>query len=315
MKIKDLFYVHYGINLELNNCELVDKHYKNGVNFVARTSENNGVVGKVKLIFDKKPQLSGTITCAGGGSVLSTFLQMEPYYSGRDLYILTPKNEMSINEKLFWCMCIKNNAYRYSYGRQANKTLKDIELPDEIPEWVNNTKILPISTNNTNANYSFNTTTWEEFKISDFFDVMRGERIVKNIDYKTFKTTEYKYPVITSSKKNNGVDGYYLENNCKGNTLVCGGEASGLFTTYQANECWVMDRARIFTPNINMNVYIALFFVTIMNKNQYKYSYGRSANPDDIKNLTLKLPVKIDKQPNWIYIENYIKSLAYADKI
>lgn len=25
------------------------------------------------------------------------------------------------NEKLFYCMCIQKNAYRYSYGRQENK--------------------------------------------------------------------------------------------------------------------------------------------------------------------------------------------------
>jgi hypothetical protein len=42
---------------------------------------------------------------------------------------------MRLEEKLFYCHCIKMNAYRYQYGRQANKTLKDIELPD-LPEWL-----------------------------------------------------------------------------------------------------------------------------------------------------------------------------------
>ena len=63
---------------------------------------------------------------ASGGSVLSTFYQDEPFYSGRDLYILKEKVPMSKLTKLFLCIVLKKNAYRYAYGRQANKTLKNI---------------------------------------------------------------------------------------------------------------------------------------------------------------------------------------------
>ena len=57
--------------------------------------------------------------------------------------VLEPKREMTFNEKLYYCMCIQNNAYRYSYGRQANKTLKNIVIPDDVPEWVKHTEIVP----------------------------------------------------------------------------------------------------------------------------------------------------------------------------
>jgi len=89
MKVAELFSVEYGINLELNVCEIT--HDNNGINFVARTAENNGVVAKVKLIEGKTPQPAGVLTCASDDSVLSTFVQTAPFYSGRDLYILTPK--------------------------------------------------------------------------------------------------------------------------------------------------------------------------------------------------------------------------------
>jgi len=32
-------------------------------------------------------------------------------------------------------MCIKANDYRYNFGRQANKTLKDIDVPAIVPLW------------------------------------------------------------------------------------------------------------------------------------------------------------------------------------
>lgn len=55
-KIEDLFYVTYGVNLELQNCEIVTNDDTDFVNFVARTSQNNGVVAKVKKIPGITPQ-------------------------------------------------------------------------------------------------------------------------------------------------------------------------------------------------------------------------------------------------------------------
>jgi len=100
-----------------------------GINFVSRTSKNNGVSGKVRIIKNINPMPDGVITVAGGGSVLETFLQISPFYSGRDLYCLTSKIPLSNAEKLYYCTCIKANKYRYNYGRQANKTLRSLLVP------------------------------------------------------------------------------------------------------------------------------------------------------------------------------------------
>ena len=95
-----------------------------GVNFVSRVEGNNGVSTYIKRIEEIFPQDANVITCAGGGSVLSTFLQTTPFYSGRDLYLLIPRDsKMSNLAKLFICTVIQFNKYKYNYGRQANKTL------------------------------------------------------------------------------------------------------------------------------------------------------------------------------------------------
>lgn len=133
--ISGLFEVVYGVNLELNRLT----RDSNGLNFVSRSAKNNGVTGKVAPIPDLNPIEAGVLTVAGGGSVLETFVQLEPFYSGRDLYYLRPLVKMSIEQKLYYCMCIRANKYRFNYGRQANRTLKDIPIPviAEIPTWVN----------------------------------------------------------------------------------------------------------------------------------------------------------------------------------
>ena len=126
--VRDLFEVKYGINMELNTCVLAEDGDCSAINFVARTEDNNGVSAKVYPVEGKIPQPAGIITCAGGGSVLSTFLQEKPFYSGRDLYLLIPKYSMGKAAKLFIITIIKANKYRYSYGRQANVTLPYLEL-------------------------------------------------------------------------------------------------------------------------------------------------------------------------------------------
>lgn len=127
-KVNELFEVKYGINMELNTCIEAEDGDPDAINFVARTESNNGVSARVKPVEGKEPQPAGLITCAGGGSVLSTFLQEEPFYSGRDLYLLIPLQSMSKPAKLFCITVLKANKYRYSYGRQANITLPYLEL-------------------------------------------------------------------------------------------------------------------------------------------------------------------------------------------
>ena len=126
--VGDVFKIKYGINMELNACEECNMNDSESVAFVARTAENNGVSAYVKKEKDKVPQKAGTITCAGGGSVLSTFVQFHDFYSGRDLYLLNEKEALSIKTKLFLTTIILKNQYKYSYGRQANKTLPSLVL-------------------------------------------------------------------------------------------------------------------------------------------------------------------------------------------
>lgn len=141
-KVSDLFNVKYGINMELNTCDETSSNDPEAVAFVARTAENNGVSAYVKKINDKNPQPAETITVAGGGSVLSTFVQKDQFYSGRDLYLLIAKETLSFKTKMFIRTVIASNQYRYSYGRQANKTLPSLILKLPIKRNISGTPII-----------------------------------------------------------------------------------------------------------------------------------------------------------------------------
>ena len=68
----------------------------------------------------------------------STFYQTESFYTGYHIQVLRPREQMNPEEMLFYARCIRANQYRYSYGRQANRTLRELYVPARafIPLWV-----------------------------------------------------------------------------------------------------------------------------------------------------------------------------------
>jgi hypothetical protein len=312
MKIKDLFTVKYGVNLELMTLEVLPSNDKNGVNFVARTSENNGVVARVRKVDGIEPQPAGILSCAGGGSVLSTFVQTEPFYSGRDLYTLTPKKEMTLQEKLYYCMCIKANAYRHSYGRQANKTLRDVDLPDNIPEWVNNVSIFPYTTTNANSALRLrDIVKWGEFTLGELFYFVKGKRLTKE------DMLEGNTNYLGAISENNGIRQLIdapaiFKENCI--TVNYNGSVGEAF--YQPAPFWATDDVNVMYANgWTLNKYIALFIATVIKANRYKFSYGRKWTIEKMKQSVIKLPVTAEGLPDFDYMEQYIKSLPYSDRI
>ena len=324
-KISDLFIIKYGVNLELCNCEECDKNDVDAVNFVSRTSMNNGVSGYVKRIDGIEPQSSGLITLAGGGSVLSTFLQTKPFYSGRDLYTLESITNISNECKLYIITLIKANRYRYAYGRQANKTFPnlEIELPIDnsnridwlyMEDYIKSLHHKPLTTKNKADNVSsFDVKNWKDFKIGNIFKTSTSPLSIKA------ELEKGTVPLISRSALNNGCDGYFdvsEEKISKGNCITIGAE--GIFAFYQPNNFATGNK--VYTlKNVNLNKYNALFITTILNKEAYKYSYGRARILSKLSNEIIKLPAITKEdgthEPDWKYMENYIKSLPYGDRI
>jgi type I restriction enzyme M protein len=134
LELQDLFDINYGINLELYKFDECDYANPLAIPFVSRTEKNNGVSAFVERQLDIEPNPAHTLSVAVGGSVLSTFYQPNPYYSGFHIFVLKPKSAMTPIEMLYYATMIRSNKYRYNYGRQANKTLKHLLLPATMPD-------------------------------------------------------------------------------------------------------------------------------------------------------------------------------------
>lgn len=65
---------------------------------------------------------------------------------------------------------------------------------------------------------------------------------------------------------------------------------------------------------VAFNKYIALFVCAVLRQEKYRYSYGRKWVLESMKSNVIKLPEK-SGEPDWLYMEDYIKSLPYGDRI
>lgn len=154
---------------------------------------------------------------------------------------------------------------------------------------------------------------WKSVKVSTLFDIRGAKRTSKRILDETNDTTaESKYPYVTTQSTNNGVRGFYtIPYQNKGNVLTIDSAVVG-FCAYQPFNFLASDHVEVLSPiGFELNVFRAMFLVTVINMEQYRYSYGRKFHQDRIKDTIIKLPFK-GEQVDWEYIENYMKGLKYS---
>lgn len=310
-KLSAIFDIKYGNGFELNR---LTTNIHSGINFISRTARNNGVSAKVETIPEVVPFKSGLITVSLGGSVLEAFLQISDFYTGYHIFCLSPKIDLSEKQKLFYCLCIRANKYRYSYGRQANKTLGDILIPSisEIPAWVEKMQmpIIPSNKSLINKTFNLNTTTWKYFRYDNLFSIERGKgiRIKDIVDGST--------PFVTSIDSNNGISAYVDSKPMhNGDTITVNRNGSVAEAFYQPKPFCSTEDVHVFNPKFKINKYVAFFLVTLIRMEKYRYSYGRKWGIERMRESLIKLPIDEKGNPDFQFIESYVKSLPYSSSL
>lgn len=342
-RLDEIFNICYGSQLDLNKCEICGKNQ--GFNFVNRSNSNCGVSARIQKIDKKEPFKAGSITVAMGGSVLSSFVQQEDFYTGQNVKVLVPIEEMGLAEKLFYCQCIEANRFRFStFGREANYTFDSLLVParEEVPQNVK-TKCIgtpfeskPIARKAIELNMS----KWHWFRYDEVFEICKGfynkkpdENPLGNIpfigatDSNNGITSFHDLETIeesskTGSEPNASLDEKIFKEGCI--TVSNNGSVGYAFyqnkkftCTHDVNPLYLNGRW-----DVNLNVYTAMFLCTIIEKEQFRWDYGRKWRPKRMPASLIKLPAidtgnkdksgKTIYEPDWQFMEDYIKSLPYS---
>lgn len=328
-KIADLFYIYPGSKLDFEKQEQAES----GVLFISRNSNNNGVVGRV--VVDEKTKLynKGDITVPLGGEyLLSAFVQDEKFVTAQNVAVLRAKNTMSDIEKWFYCYVLRENRFKFcAFGREVNKYIQDIEVPDIIPDWVYKVNFNQLSTNiSLSKNLILDTSYWVSFKYDEIFIIKKGF-----YNKKPEHNTEGNIPFLGAIDSNNGVTEYYSLEDIKAasktgddnnahienkifppNAICVTNNGSVGYAYYQAESFTCShDVTPLYRKGGDFNKYTALFVISVIEHDRYRWTYGRKWRPIRMKDSIIKLPADIHGNPDWDYMEHFIKSLPYSDKI
>ena len=336
--LTDLYDIQMGNGFDKNKLDEDNPE----VNLVSRVSYNNGVDVKVGFVDGVNPFDAGLVTVALGGSLGSCFVQEEPFYTGQNVAVMKAKyDEMThmVNVFISGLVCFECKTKYYAFGRELNTHIRrdfDIKLPVKhnqdgsffidvnhtyseegyVPDWqfmedyMKSLHYKPLTTGNSNTTIlSLNCHNWKNFLLFDYFDILPGKYHYPD-EYDEGTT-----PYYSASNENNGIGQYIdLQPDFEGNCIVTG--KIGCTAFYVPEDFCATSDVNIFKPKFNMTNYVGLFIATVINFNEnYKWAYGRQCRVGNSKKITIKLPVDTNENPDWQFMEDYIKSLPYGDRL
>ena len=300
--------------------------------YVGAIDSNNGVSNYIgqKAIHD-----GGTISLSYNGSVGEAFYQPEPFWATDDVNVLYPKPGTILNQwiGLFICAILRQEKYRYSYGRKwvldtMNETM--LRLPQTRsgkPDWQYMSDFMvklgksergghigdSLKTDNTETVNQVSTESWGDFRVDELFD-----RLEVGKSHAGMLEDGEDCLYLGAKKDDNCVMRCCARNPAlvqQGNCIVfiCNGEGSVGYANY-------IDREFIATTDLVMgyskrlNKYNGLFIVTILDRERPKYSFGRKWKIH-LRDTVIRLPQTIEGKPDWDEMERRIRALPYGDRI
>lgn len=171
-------------------------------------------------------------------------------------------------------------------------------------------KLIETNSLDCDENPILDTLNWKEFNLKDLFDVSGSKTTPKSeLDL----DMGGRYPYVTTAATNNGIAGHSSIKTEDGEVLTVDSATIGA-CFYQKESFSASDHVEKLTPKFTMDIYIALFFVTILNINakRYRYGYERKRSQTELKQEVLYLPCK-ENSLDYDYMRNYIKSIGYTN--
>lgn len=154
---------------------------------------------------------------------------------------------------------------------------------------------------------------WGEFEIGKLFKLYSGKS--KGLNH--LQKSNFGVNYLGATNFNNGVLSYVNPNGNekmlqKGNCIafIRNGEGSMGYSIYKAEKFIATSDITVgYSENLNREV--GLFMTTIADKIRGKYNFGYKRSETRLKKEKLQLPTDKNGQPDYDYMENYIKKIEY----
>lgn len=311
--------------------------------YVGAKKNNNGVMFHCK----RKESLITkgncmVFICNGQGSVgYANYMDVD--FIGTTDVIVGYNDNLTPNIGNFLATVYSKERPKYSHGRKwktylANTVVKlpVLHNPDEtlyidetyeysdegyVPDWqfmedyIKSLHYKPLTTNKIGQVPKLNVDKWQEFRVGDFFNIHPTATIdgISSKDCVGFGT-----PLVVNSAENNGVVGFCdLPPTEEGGIITFSDTTDGNTFFYQPNPFIGFAHVQGMYPITRKWSTEELLFICtlLMFDARGRYNYGIKMRREKIADVMLKLPVDTDGNPDWKFMEDYIKSLPYGDRL
>ena len=155
---------------------------------------------------------------------------------------------------------------------------------------------------------------WKEFKIGDLFDIHPTKAYKMNNSF--LLAEDGNNPVVVNSCYNNGIGGY-TNYDCteEGNMITFSDTTSADSIFYQKDKFVGYPHVQGMYPigkyKDKWSEYTYLFFVTLFREKaiNLNYDYVNKFTRESAKEIMIKLPVDNKDNPDWNYMEQYMKKM------
>lgn len=301
--INNLFKIHKA------KSKAFSDHDKGIIPFVSNGFANNGVVGFVEpLPSDKVFQFEGICISVFGEATV----QYPPFIArgngGSGLSVLEPDKSMAKSE-LYWYASYINQAirWRFSFGRMLKKErLEKLQFPyfetATIPDFA---ALVPNKPKK--MKLVFQEIHWGKFKVSKLFNVKRGDF------HSLARLVDGDVMTVSRISENNGIAGYFerpekAQLHSTGDITV---STLGGDSFVQINSFMATDNVLILTPKIPLSIEVRFFIVFMLNRDKWRYSYGRQSYKTKFEQAELLLPVTDSGIIDEAFIKLMIKQTTY----
>ena len=323
-KVEELFSIYKC------KCSKAGDLKKGNTPYIGATNRNNGLMSFVEK--NEKLMTQGnciTFICDGQGSVGYSIYKYENFIGSTTLKI-GRNHKLNKYNGLFFTTSLDMNKSIYDYGYKRNDSRlkkETIIIPsiNEKPDYKymeNYTKSIIDKKLEDYKKYAKNVLSnleykkleplenkeWEEFFLTEIFStIQRGRRLTKS------NQKSGNIPYISSTSMNNGVDNFIgnktnvrIFSDCL--TIANSGSVGASF--YQPYKFVASDHVTHLKKE-NMSKYVYMFISTLTNRFSEKYNFNREINDARISREKIMLPVNKKNQPDFEYMEQYMKNITY----
>ena len=304
--------------------DITETSSEDGLLYVTRSKFNNGIKCRVESKTEYIVNPSGTISF--GAENADFFYQTEKYITGNKMYYIDTRN---ISEKaaLFFKGVLEatfTKNFSFSDGMVPDRIRGEIVklpvTPTGEPDWEYMESYMKNIMEESeerienlrkadNRKHLIDTSNWKEFVLGDLFALVNSKAYhTKDI---TETSSEDGLLYVTRSKFNNGIK-CCVESNEKyivnpSGTISFGAENADFF--YQT-EKYITGNKMYYIDTQYISEMAALFFKGVLEATFTKnFSFSDGMVPDRIRGEIVKLPATPTGEPDWEYMEEYMKNV------